>query len=158
MLAGYGAYLVMSSGPGGRDPNLALDFRLETLDHDRFYLNQQRGRVVVLIFWTTTCLHCKEEMIALESLRKEFEQEALTVAGVCSDPENLDTARRIVERLEIGFPTLLDREGRVSKLYEVGAFPTTVLIGPSGQTDLNRAGYDEGMMRQIRDRVESLLP
>ena len=39
--------------------DLAGDFRLKTLDHGRFYLNEHRGKIVVLVFWSTDCKYCK---------------------------------------------------------------------------------------------------
>ena len=52
-------------GPG----DIAKDFRLDTLTHKRFYLNQHKDKVVVLVFWTTWCSICKTELVELKSLR-----------------------------------------------------------------------------------------
>ena len=43
-------------GSGGDGQRPAPDFRLDTLAHRRFYLNAQRGKTVVLVFWTTDWL------------------------------------------------------------------------------------------------------
>lgn len=147
-------------GCSRRSPARAPDFRLETLDRKRFYLNEQRGRVVVLVFWATTCSVCKEEMVELKALHDEFRARGAAVAAVaavCTDPENLDAVRRIAKGLGIGYPVLLDRRGEVSKKYSVRVFPTTVVVGPAGRLQLRREGYDPSVMRQVRGKVESLL-
>ena len=134
----------------------APDFRLDTLSHQRFYLNAYRGNVVVLIFWMTTCQPCKKEMVEFKPVAEELAPRGVTVVSVCTDPENLDAARRVVESLDIPFPTLLDRDGLVARKYGVRALPTTVIIDRNGKLSLWRAGYDDLIARQLRAHLESM--
>jgi peroxiredoxin len=131
--------------------------KLETLDHGRFYLHDQRGKPVVLVFWDTSCQICKRELVEVESMRSTMGPETVVVAGVCQDPENVDLARALVQGLGLGFPTLLDQEGRVSKAYGVNGFPTTIVISPAGTVGFVREGYTEPLMRQLRSTVQGYL-
>lgn len=153
--------LVMAGcGPGGgATPAIgraAPDFRLDTLTHERFYLNAQRGRVVVLIFWMTTCTICKQEMLEFKAVAEELEPDGVTVASVCTDPENLDAVRHVVDLLGLPFPTLLDHSGRVARRYGVRAWPTTVIIDRGGTLSLWRVGYNDLIARQLRNHLSRL--
>jgi peroxiredoxin len=137
--------------------NGVVDFRLDTLGHDRFYLNQQRGKVVVLAFWSTWCTVCKSEMIELKSFAASPEYKNLVVAAVCNDPENIDDVRTITKSLGINYPVLLDKQAKVFDKLAMSAVPTTVVIDQSGKISFTRQGYDSNIMQQIKISVESLL-
>lgn len=160
MCAGVAAGLLVCrlSPPSGRagKPALAPDFRLDTLDGARFYLNAQRARATVLVFWDTSCTVCKQEMVDLQRMSGPPDVLAAGVAAICTDPENLDTARDIVRQLDIRYPVLLDHGARVRDLYRVSALPTTVVVGPDRRERLRRVGYDANVQRQIRETIRSL--
>ncbi len=142
---------------GAGTGSIARDFRLDTLGHDRFYLNQNRGKVVVLAFWDTQCSLCKQEMVGLKSLQEKYGSEKLVVAAVCTDPENIDEVRNIVKDLGIDYPVLLDRGAEVSRKYGVVAFPTTVVIDKTGYISLSSQGYSAAIVRRVEVKVASVL-
>ncbi len=137
--------------------NGAIDFRLDTLRHERFYLNQYRGKVVVLTFWSTWCTICKSEMVELKSFAGAPEYKNLVIAAVCNDPENIDDVKTIVQALDINYPVLLDKKANVFKKLKMSAVPTTIVIDQAGKISLTRQGYDANIMKQIKTSVESLL-
>jgi len=140
----------------------ANDFRLETLNHGRFYLNRHRGRPVVLVFWTTWCITCKQELTYLNDLRREFAEDELTLASVCVDPENIDLARRITEDLALGYPVLLDemmKDGstRVAGTFGVRSFPTTVILDAGGKIAWSCEGFGPTDKSAIGRQIDRLL-
>lgn len=137
--------------------NGAIDFRLDTLRHERFYLNQYRGKVVVLTFWSTWCTVCKSEMVELKSFAAAPEYKNLVIAAVCNDPENIDDVKTIIQALDINYPVLLDKKANVFKKLKMSAVPTTIVIDHAGKISLTRQGYDANIMKQIKTSVESLL-
>jgi peroxiredoxin len=135
----------------------AVDFRLDTLAHDRFYLNQYRGKVVVLAFWSTWCTVCKSELVELKSFAASPQYKNVVVAGVCNDPENIDDVKTIAKTLGIDYPVLLDKKAKVFNMLKMQAVPTTIVIDKNGKIDFSREGYDANIMNQIKTSVESLL-
>lgn len=131
-------------------------FSLETLTHERFHLNQQRGKIVVLLFWDTTCRVCKKELAELETLRRELGDKRVVLANVCTDPENRGEAHRVIRALGIGYATLLDRGGEVARRYRVRAFPTTIIVTPEGRVGFAREGRTDALMGQLRRVIERL--
>jgi peroxiredoxin len=137
--------------------NGVLNFRLDTLGHDRFYLNQHRGKVVVLAFWSTWCTVCKSEMVELKSFAALPEHKDIVVAAVCNDPENIDDAKTIIQALDINYPVLLDKKAHIFNKLKMSAVPTTIVIDQSGKISLTKQGYDANIKQQIKTGVESLL-
>ncbi|MHC4114140.1 MAG: TlpA disulfide reductase family protein [Planctomycetota bacterium] len=137
--------------------DIAKDFRLDTLAHERFYLNQQKKKVVVLVFWTTWCNVCKAELVALKSLKDMPNSENLVIAGICSDPENINEARQIAENLNIDYPLLLDKSRIVTTRYNISVFPTTIVIDQRGIVRFIRREYNSAIINQVKTKVESLF-
>lgn len=151
------AGLLVGCKKDGDKPSTARDFRLDTLSHDRFYLNQQRGKVVVLAFWATWCRFCKGEMIELKSFADIPGAENLVVAAVCTDPENINNVRKIVKTLGVDYPVLLDRGQKVARSYRISTLPTTIVIDQAGYIRLTSRGYSPAIMRRIKAKVKSVL-
>lgn len=139
------------------EDNEPIDFRLDTLGHERFYLNQHRGKTVLLVFWSTWCIPCKSELVALQSLASSPEFKDVIFAGVCNDPENLDDVKRIVKTLEINYLVLLDNQAQVSNKLGVKAVPTAIIVNAEGKITLKEEGYDTATMKQIKNHIESLV-
>jgi peroxiredoxin len=136
------------------DPGeVAKDFRLDTLTHERFYLNQHKDKVVVLVFWTTWCNVCKAELVELRSLKNKN----TVVAGICSDPEDVNEVKRLANSLNIDYPVLLDEGQVVTDKYRVSTFPTTVIINQKGVVSFVKKGYNATIAHQIKTKVASLF-
>jgi peroxiredoxin len=126
------------------EPIPAPAFELADLAGQTVRLGDFRGRVVLLNFWATWCVPCREEMPALQTLAKELGPRGLAVVAV-----NFKEPRREVESFvrehDLRFPMLLDAEGRTSERYQVFALPTTVVV--------DRRGMLVGTVLGIRDWV-----
>lgn len=160
LVVGYGIGLISGCSEDGSlvtPGKPAQDFRLDTLSHDRFYLNQHQGQVVMLVFWATWCSSCKQELIALQPLVQQYSPEKLTIAALCTNPENLDTVKAIVQNLGLTYPILLDKRAKIFQQYHLRAYPTTIIIDQEGIVNFVRTGYSPVFMKQIETTLESLL-
>lgn len=91
-----------------------------------------RGRVVLLNFWATWCGPCKEEMPALDRLRKHFETRDVVVLTITTDHQR-DSIIAFMRHLGLSLPVLLDEARSVSDSYMVRALPTTFVLGRDGR-------------------------
>ena len=108
---------------------LAPAFELQTLDGGLASLGGYRGRPVLVNFWATWCVPCKEEMPALQA--EATAHPDLVVLGV----DNVESAVKVnafVEQLGVRFPILLDQDGSVLERYQVVALPTTFFVDRAG--------------------------
>mgnify|MGYP001553685944 CR=1 FL=1 len=142
------------SGPGTRK---VYDFTLPTLDHGRFYLNQSKGSVVVLCFWSTTCRHCHAQMTAMGPLMERYANRPVQVAAVCTDPENQTAIRRFAAATGITCPIPLDAGARIFKRFGGLGLPTTVILDQEGVQRLVRSGFSDAILKQIETQIVRLL-
>jgi peroxiredoxin len=152
------ALAVVTCGKGAKDNCKTIgDFQLETMAHDRFYLSQHRGRVVMLVFWATDCRECIKELGALNPLRKELPSDRLMIASVCIDPHNFTDIRRIVADLQLDLPVLLDRNAELKTRIGLRGVPSTVLIGPDSRIASIHYGYSPALFRRVQNTLTDLL-
>jgi peroxiredoxin len=120
----------------------APDFTLFSLAGPPVSLHQQKGKVVLVNFWTTWCPPCREEMPALQKAHERLADQGLVVLGVnWTQVDNLADVQAFVAELGLTFPILLDSDGVVSEdLYQVLGLPTSVLIGRDGTVRAIRIG------------------
>ncbi len=117
----------------------APDFALAGLEGVPWRLSQLRGSVVLLNFWASWCEPCRRELPQLQRLHERHSADGLVVLGV-SD-EDPGTARRHLEELGIGYPSLRDVDGSVMQSYRIHAIPTSLIIGRDGQLLKRMEGY-----------------
>ncbi|MFW5740352.1 MAG: TlpA family protein disulfide reductase [Myxococcota bacterium] len=122
---------------------IAPDFQLPTLSGGTFRLADWRGKVGVLVFWTTTCEACKKQMPALRELASvaayDPRFEVMTVAVDESVAEVKATLQKHGGTAE-PFPVAMDPESEVVLgKYGTKAFPETWIIDPDG---VIRARFD----------------
>ena len=108
-------------------------FALPRLDREgTLSLASLRGKAVVVNFWASWCVPCKDEAPELEAAWREHRARGLVVVGV--DAEDFDSdARRFVEENGITYPVVHDGPGRVARTYQVKGYPVTYVIDRRGE-------------------------
>ncbi len=139
----------------GRVPAPPFPTDIEWLNTERpLALEQLRGKVVLLDFWTYGCINCMHIIPDLQRLEAKYEQE-LVVIGVHSakfDTEKeTDNIRQIILRYGLEHPVINDRRFEVWRQYGAEAWPTLVLIDPAG----NLVGKHSG--EQIFDLFDRVI-
>ncbi|GAA4846644.1 hypothetical protein GCM10023221_26620 [Luteimicrobium xylanilyticum] len=121
-------------------------------------LEDFRGRVVILDFWTFCCINCLHVLDELRDLEQRF-GDVLTIVGVHSpkfvheaDPDALAAA---VERYEVHHPVLDDPDLVTWQAYTARAWPTLVVVDPEGYVVAQLAG--EGHAASIEALVAELV-
>lgn len=134
----------------------APNFTLKSLQGKNLKLSEMTGNVVLINFWASWCGPCREEMPLLNALHKKYEPLGFTVLGVNVE-EKADNARGFLNDFPVDFPVLLDNKNQVSKLYNVVAMPTTVVVDRDGNMRFLHKGYKPGDEDKYRKMVKKLV-
>lgn len=98
-------------------------------------LDDLKGKVVILDFWTYGCINCIHVLEDLRKLEEKYSDQ-LAVIGVHSpkfdNEKNLDTLRSIIVRYDIEHPVVNDVDFSIGHYYGMRAWPTQVVIDPQG--------------------------
>ena len=135
---------------------LAPDFTLRTLGGPNLRLQEQRGRVVLVNFWATWCAPCRQEMPHLSKLYDKYGSSGFVLLGVNVD-DDTKNAIDLATKLGLKFPVSLDSDKKVSRLYDLSAMPSTVLIDREGKVRFVHRGYKEGYENTYDQQIRGLL-
>lgn len=141
-----------SSGtPAATAPNAKFDpvpdIQFQTLAGQPFRLQDLQGQVVLLNFWATYCLPCREEIPELNALQHELQAQGLKVVGASTDDnaESVNDYQNAVAKFE--YQVLIGGNDAKAKL-EHPQLPTTYLIDRQGRIRQkiigarNKAGWE----------------
>jgi peroxiredoxin len=134
----------------------APDFTLPAVGGANLRLQEQRGRVVLVNFWATWCGPCRVEMPHLNRLYEKYRAAGFVLLGVNIDDEPRKAAD-LAAKLGLRFPVLLDSEKKVSRLYDLSAMPSTVLIDRDGRVRYIHRGYRDGYEDIYEKQIRELL-
>lgn len=139
----------------------APDFTLERLDGagGTLSLDELRGKPLVVNFWASWCVPCKDEAPVLQETYERYRDQGLVVVGIDAQDFRAD-ARRFVKRFGLTYPIVYDGKGSTLGKWGVTGFPETFfvdragnLVGEriSGAVDIerNRDRFDEGIRQAL---------
>lgn len=134
----------------------APDFTLASKNHGNMRLQEQRGNVVLINFWASWCGPCREELPLLEALQQDYADLGFTLLAVNVD-KTPAKAEVLLSDIAVTFPVLFDSDAVVSKLYDVSAMPTTVIVDRDGNQRLLHKGYKSGDVAKYEQIIKILL-
>ncbi len=109
----------------------SFDFELIDLGGRKVHSNAFDGKLVLLNFWATWCVPCREEMPSMNDLQKKLKEQGLEIIAV-DIQEDSQAVQHFVDEMKLDFTVLLDTSGRVASIYGVQFTPTSYLIGRDG--------------------------
>lgn len=99
-------------------------------------LKAANGRPVLVAFWATWCPVCKAEEGNVDAVARDWP--TLTVA--MQSGEAAAVAKHLQER-GLGFPALVDADGRLATEWKVRGVPTHFIVDGSGIVRFQLVGY-----------------
>src|SRR6266566_7807329 len=108
------------------------DVEFQTMAGKPFRLSELHGQVVLLNFWATYCIPCREEIPALNSLQHDLEAQGLKVVGASLDDDvaGVNSYQKEVRKFE--YEVLLGSSDAKTKFAQT-VLPTTYLIDRLGR-------------------------
>ena len=150
-MIGWGLYRAQT---GQRDHGPAPDFTLELYDGGMFRLSEQRGKVVMVDFWASWCIPCREEAHMLEGLWREYQGQGVVFVGVAyADIES--NALAFLEEFDVTYPNGPDLGIRISRDFGMQGVPEKFFIDNQGQ--IRAVVIGPGGEVAYRQQLETLL-
>src|SRR5436190_11050619 len=109
----------------------APNVQFTKLDGSPFRLSDLRGRVVLLNFWATWCVPCRNEIPSLSAMQKDLDARGLSIIGVSYD-DTADLVQQFQKEIRQDYQVVLG--GReVGSQLPASPLPTTYLIDRQGR-------------------------
>lgn len=109
----------------------APNFILEDLDGDEIKLSNYKGKVVLLIFSTTWCPHCRTMIPYFKKTYQKYKDRGFVIFNI----DIMEYPRRVrsfATKYVLPYRVLLDKKGEVAKSYGVRGVPTLILVNKEG--------------------------
>ncbi|MFL6737869.1 MAG: thioredoxin family protein, partial [Sphingomicrobium sp.] len=148
-----------SAGLRDEGPLPALDGAVTWLNSPPLTREQLRGKVVLVDFWTYSCINCIRTVPHVKALYDRYARDGLVVIGVHSpefaferEPANV---RKAVSDFGIGYPVALDNELKIWRAFDNHYWPAHYLADAKGRIRYHHFG--EGSDEETEAAIRALL-
>ena len=148
----------IASAPGNTF-ELAPEVQFQTLAGQQFTLKQLRGNVVLLNFWATYCIPCREEIPVLNAMQHELEPRGLKILGASLEDNVADIESYQKEVRKFEYQVLVGGSDAKAR-FGGTVLPTTYLIDRDGRIRQkiigarDRAGW-EAAVKPLLDEAQA---
>jgi thiol-disulfide isomerase/thioredoxin len=140
----------------------------EWLNAEGRTVERLEGKVVLVDFWTYTCVNWLRTLPYLRAWQEKYRDQGLVIVGVHS-PEfefekDADNVGRAVQRLRIDYPVALDSRHAIWRAYQNQYWPAVYLIDRQGRVRFrhfgegNYAGVEREIQRLLADEAREDIP
>lgn len=158
-LLAFGLTVDPNEIPSPLPGNDAPVFNLATLEgQDRVDLQGLRGKVVVLNFWASWCLQCRDEHADLSMAANLYRERGVEFFGVLYNDQPENGRRWILEMGGQSYKALLDPGSRTAVDYGLYGVPETFIIDKGGVIRYKHIGpiSDEAWAKKMLPLIEQL--
>jgi thiol-disulfide isomerase/thioredoxin len=129
------------------------------INTDPVTLADLRGKVVLVDFWTYSCINCIRTVPYLNAWHEKYADEGLVIVGVHT-PEfefekDYDNVKAAVDKFGIKYPVVQDNDKGTWKAYENRYWPRKYLVDNEGYIRYDHIG--EGAYTETEKVIQSLL-
>jgi len=161
-----GPSMMMQAKPGGQSGQLPVEGALPSLSGAVEWLNSKpltaedlKGKVVVVDFWTYSCINCLRSIPYIRAWAEKYRDHGLVVIGVHA-PEfafekNVDNVKKAVATLKIGYPVAIDNDYKIWRAFDNQYWPAHYFIDAQGM--IRHHEFGEGEYDESERVIQKLL-
>lgn len=117
-----------------KKPLIYSEIKFEDINNNIINLKKYRGSLVILNFWATWCLPCKEEMPSLDKLQVNKKISNIKIFPINLESKNLKKTKFFFDDLNIkNMSIFFDSKFNLVKLFSLRGVPTTIFFNREGE-------------------------
>ncbi len=123
------------------------------------FVLEVKNNIVVLNFFSTTCIPCLREIPAYNRVAAHFSRDDVKLIYVNVEPDvTRQKIRRFIARKQIQVPMMLPNQREVIKKYHVVSLPRIIIIDRKGKVNTIIDGFKDQLETYLVAQVRKLLP
>jgi thiol-disulfide isomerase/thioredoxin len=132
---------------------------INTIDSKPLDLQRLKGNVVLVDFWTYSCINCIRTIPYINDWYEKYSDKGLTIVGIHT-PEfefekNLNNVKSAVDKFQIKYPVLQDNDKGTWNAYENSYWPRKYILDTEGNIRYDHIG--EGAYSETEKVLQYLL-
>lgn len=124
--------IAVSSIYSDRQQQFAAPFNLADLAGTEHRLSDYQGQVLIVNFWASWCVPCREEIPAMNRANTLLKENNVQMLAI-NYGEDSSTVLDFLQQTPIEFTVLLDTDNRISKAWDIKVMPTTLILNSRGK-------------------------
>lgn len=135
----------------------AQNFERTDITGKEIELEEYQGKVVILDFWATWCVPCREELPELKTIYQKYHSKGLEIIGISLDTD-LEKLKNYINAEEIDWRQIYAKEGKADELvkkYSAFGLPTYYIIDQAGRIRYNNHSRSSGV--EIKEVIAALM-
>ena len=150
------AIAVTSSALALREGARAPEIGLPSTSGGTIRIGDLNGKVVLVDFWASWCVPCREELPVLQRLYTQLRSRGFVVVGVNVDSD-ASNMRSFAQRANVSFPVVHDARRAVADRYRPSTMPSSYIIDRNGVIRHIHRGFRASDASMIERHVRALL-
>ena len=117
-----------------KNPKIYENVIFKDKNQKNVYLDDFKGKLIILNFWATWCAPCKEEMPSLDDLQSNNKFSNLKIFPINIGQEDLSKSEFFFNELNIKYLDIyIDAPITLTKKFALRGVPTTILFNKEGK-------------------------
>ena len=137
-----------SGAAAGTVPGFSLPTRDGKVEADSL-----RGKVVLVDFWASWCVPCKQSFPWLHEMHDRYAGNGLRIVAINLDKQR-EKSEAFLQANPVPFTVAYDPLGKTAEAFRVKAMPTSFLLNRAGELVYTHAGFDRKDAAAFEQRIK----
>ena len=127
------------------------------VDGKKAYLEDYKGKVVIVSFWASWCGPCLREIPVLDKIQRQLGPDHIKIIAVNKQEskKKFNGIKKVFEQLDVMLTH--DLSGTVSGKYGVSSIPHLFIIDQEGKLAYHKKGFGKASLKKIVAELNDLL-
>lgn len=134
---------------------IAPDFTLPT-SSGKASLHDFRGKVVLVDFWASWCIPCRQSFPWMISMKDRYAAQGLVIVAINLDKKR-EAADAFLGEFPVQFSVLFDPMGLSAEAFNVEGMPSSFIVSRTGEILYSHVGFEQSKAQKVEDQIKEAL-